>query len=165
MSHSLSFSLDIGNLEQTEKLGGFIGQFCGGGETIYLTGALGAGKTTLTQSIGSGLRIEKLITSPTFIIAKEYLSQNGIILLHADMYRCTSIEDLISTGIIESIGQKQTVTVIEWPEKIIELESYPHIHINLETRRERRKLSISLDGKNVSNARLFEGLTDEYTLH
>ena len=165
MSHSSSFSLDIADLKQTEKLGNFIGKFCNGGETIYLTGDLGMGKTTITQSIAKGMRIAKIVTSPTFLIAKEYLTKHGLLLLHADMYRATSIDDLTSVGITDLIGQKDTVTIVEWPEKIDRLKNYPHVHFYLEVSEGRRHLSVKLHGGNKSNTHLYKRVRDEYFIY
>src|SRR3984893_16414112 len=40
------------------------------GDLVILTGPLGAGKTTLVQGIGEGLRVRGPVTSPTFVIAR-----------------------------------------------------------------------------------------------
>ena len=55
------------------------------GDLIILEGPLGAGKTRLAQSIGKGLLVKSEITSPTFVIAKNYLGRTPFI--HADAYR------------------------------------------------------------------------------
>ena len=55
------------------------------GDLIILEGPLGAGKTRLAQSIGKGLLVKNEITSPTFVIAKNYLGRTPFI--HADAYR------------------------------------------------------------------------------
>ena len=49
--------IQLNNLLDTEKLGRFLGETAGPGETICLDGDLGAGKTTLVQAIARGLEV------------------------------------------------------------------------------------------------------------
>ena len=58
--------------QQTQKIGYELAQTLKGGEVICLYGDLGYGKTTFTQGIAKGLGIEKRITSPTFVIVRQY---------------------------------------------------------------------------------------------
>ena len=92
-----------------------------GGETIGLIGNLGAGKTIFTKGIAIKLGIEKNITSPTFVLMKIYPvnSQKQIkFLVHIDAYRIKSANDLIAIGANEHFDQPDTVTIIEWADKI-----------------------------------------------
>ncbi len=165
MSSHSSFSLNNTKIEQTHNLGSFIGSHCHGGETILLSGELGSGKTTLTQSIAKSLGVKKQVTSPTFIIAKEYNANYDKILLHCDMYRATTIEDLLSIGILEQLGDESIVTIIEWPEKVSVLEKAPHIHINIEQENSERKFIVSHHGTEDNNQSLYRDLKNEYTTH
>jgi len=80
------------------------------GDLIILEGPLGAGKTRLAQSIGKGLLVKSEITSPTFVIAKNYQGRTPFI--HADAYRLLDspiggLQDL-------DLDTENSVTVIEW---------------------------------------------------
>ncbi len=83
------------------------------GDLVVLTGPLGAGKTTLVQGIGEGLRIRGPVTSPTFVIARVHPSlAGGPALVHADAYRLASpaeVDDLDLDASLET-----SVTVVEW---------------------------------------------------
>ena len=58
------------------------------GDLVVLTGALGAGKTTLAQGIGDGLQVRGPVTSPTFVIARVHPSlTGGPALVHASVIR------------------------------------------------------------------------------
>lgn len=96
-----------------------------GGDVLCLYGELGAGKTTLVKGIAEGLGIKKTIKSPTFTLMNVYevRSQKPIAnsLVHIDTYRLKSEEDLYEIGAEDYIGAPDTVTVIEWPEKIKKL--------------------------------------------
>ena len=83
------------------------------GDLVILSGALGAGKTTLVQGIGEGLGVRGPVTSPTFVIARVHPSMTGgPDLVHADAYRLASpaeVDDLDLDATVDS-----SVTVIEW---------------------------------------------------
>ena len=80
------------------------------GDLIILEGPLGVGKTRLAQSIGKGLLVKSEITSPTFVIAKNYLGRTPFI--HADAYR---LLDSPTGGLQDlDLDTENSVTVVEW---------------------------------------------------
>lgn len=90
------------------------------GTTICLWGDLAAGKTTFTQGLAERLGIKRL-TSPTFIIMREYpVIDNPYIktLHHLDLYRLSSTSDIKAFDIDELISDPSNLVVIEWPEKL-----------------------------------------------
>jgi len=94
-----------------------------GREIIGLIGELGAGKTIFTKGLASGLGIKKNITSPTFVLMKVYpvkTQKHSTIksLVHLDAYRIKHAEELIAVGIKDYLNRPDTVTVIEWADKI-----------------------------------------------
>ncbi len=92
-----------------------------GGEVLALIGGLGSGKTTFTQYLAKHLSIKNPVTSPTFIIMNRYtgiLNQNKFFFFHLDLYRTSSYEEVLALGITEIWGRPDTITVIEWAEKI-----------------------------------------------
>ncbi|PLR81869.1 tRNA (adenosine(37)-N6)-threonylcarbamoyltransferase complex ATPase subunit type 1 TsaE [Bacillus canaveralius] len=91
--------------EFSKQLGGLLQP----GDVIVLEGDLGAGKTTFTKGLASGLGITRTVNSPTFTIIKEY--QGRIPLYHMDVYRVENeFEDLGFDEYFEGDG----VTVVEW---------------------------------------------------
>jgi len=83
------------------------------GDLVILSGALGAGKTTLVQGIGEGLGVRGPVTSPTFVIARVHPSlAGGPDLVHADAYRLASPAEVDDLDLDESMAS--SVTVIEW---------------------------------------------------
>lgn len=89
-----------------------------GGDIVLLQGELGAGKTTLSKGIALGLGIADEIVSPTFTLMNIY--EDGK-LVHIDTYRLEDEEDLIEIGVEDYLGQANTITIVEWPEKIKKL--------------------------------------------
>ena len=99
------------------ELGAAIAKKLQAGDLIVLSGDLGAGKTALTQGIGSALGIND-ITSPTFVISRVH--KGKIPLIHVDAYRLMGnknanfeFDDLdLDTSI------KDAITVIEWGDSV-----------------------------------------------
>lgn len=121
-------------LEETKEFGIKLGKLLKSGDIVCLNGNLGAGKTTLSKSIGLGLGVEDYITSPTFNLINEY--QGRLTMYHFDVYRLENVDDLYDLGFDEYF-YGQGVCIIEWAEKIepvipeerivLEMESGDHI--------------------------------------
>lgn len=107
--------------EQTKLIGEKIAKSLKGGDILSLRGDLGAGKTVLTRGICAGLGIKKGVKSPTFTIMNVYsVSKHKNIkrICHIDAYRLTGPRDLEAIGAEEYFQDKETVSLIEWGEKI-----------------------------------------------
>jgi tRNA threonylcarbamoyladenosine biosynthesis protein TsaE len=92
-----------------------------GGEIIGLIGNLGAGKTVFTKGLAAGLGIKKNVASPTFVLMKAYpVAGHKQIkwLVHFDAYRVKTAGDLSAIGAKEYFNRPDTVSVIEWADKI-----------------------------------------------
>jgi len=109
---------------------------------VLLKGDLGAGKTTLTKGIISGLGAarEEDVTSPTFNLVHEFRIQNsgtsganaGVCkVYHVDLYRIDSFHDLESLGIEDALSEK-AIVIIEWPERFTFRTDWPTIEIHLD---------------------------------
>ena len=85
-----------------------------------LMGELGSGKTTFVQGFLRGLGIKKKITSPTFVIAKNYKlkTKNYKQTYHIDCYRIKKADELLKLGLREVLENPQNIVLIEWAEKI-----------------------------------------------
>lgn len=102
--------IEIHSKLETEAFGLKLGSLLNEGMCITLSGDLGAGKTTLTKSIGKAIGVTKTINSPTFTILKIY--HGKFPLYHIDAYRLEGIDqDLGFEEFIEGDG----VCIIEWP--------------------------------------------------
>jgi tRNA threonylcarbamoyladenosine biosynthesis protein TsaE len=89
------------------------------GDLLVLTGELGAGKTTLTQGLGEGLKVRGPITSPTFVIARVHPSlSGGPALVHVDAYRLGGFAELDDLDLDAAL--EESVTVVEWGEGLVE---------------------------------------------
>jgi tRNA threonylcarbamoyladenosine biosynthesis protein TsaE len=103
--------------EAMRELGRRLAAVLRAGDLVLLSGPLGAGKTTLTQGLGDGLKVRGPITSPTFVIARVHPSlAGGPALVHADAYRLGGIDELDDLD----LDLQDAVTVVEWGEDIAE---------------------------------------------
>lgn len=81
-------SRDVATAEDMRQLGKQLGEVLQAGTVVVLSGPLGAGKTTLTQGLASGLGVKGRVQSPTFTIVRTHRAgQRGVGLLHMDAYR------------------------------------------------------------------------------
>lgn len=87
---------------------------------VCLHGDLGAGKTTMTQFFGKLLGVSEIITSPTFVIKKSYITSHNLFnqLVHIDAYRLENEKNLDVFQFNQDITTPNTLIVIEWPELI-----------------------------------------------
>ncbi len=114
---------------------------------ITFKGDLGAGKTTLIQSLGQKLGIGRM-TSPTFTIIKEYLLTPSphlpfTNLYHVDLYRLTSTEAVLDLGLKELWSNPQDLLLIEWPE-LIENLLPQHLQVNIKNLgQDKRQITIT----------------------
>lgn len=84
--------------------------------TIYLSGGLGAGKTTFISRFCAHYLIEHT-SSPTFAIHNRYESEAAVV-DHFDLYRLESEEDLQAAGFYDLMNENADFKIIEWPERI-----------------------------------------------
>lgn len=110
-----------------------------GGEILALEGDLGSGKTTFTKGLAEGLKVLDTITSPTFVLLKDYpakIDKKEIEFVHVDAYRVEMIEDIKSIGIEDFLDRDDVILVIEWADKIFEILPKNHFKMKFETRDE-----------------------------
>lgn len=99
--------------EETKQLAKKLANLLQPGDVVTLEGDLGAGKTTFTQGLARGLKVEGVVSSPTFTIIKEY--EGKFPLYHMDAYRLEHSEEDI--GFIEYF-EGNGISVVEWPQFI-----------------------------------------------
>lgn len=125
------FACQLTDLAQTEALGEALGKHLKAGDLVILTGALGAGKTTLTQSLGAGLNVREGIISPTFVLARQHPSlADGPTLIHVDAYRLKDQNDVDTLDLESTLAE--SVTVVEWGQGKVEHLTDSRLEITLD---------------------------------
>lgn len=85
------------------------------GMAIFLSGDLGAGKTTLARGVLRGLGHAGRVKSPTFSLVEVY-KLSSLYFYHFDFYRFGHPDEWRATGLHEHFNAA-TVCLVEWPEK------------------------------------------------
>ena len=98
------------------------------GDTVLLTGDLGAGKSVLARGIARGMGVEGPMPSPTFTLMIPY-AVDGRKLYHFDLYRISDPDEYYAAGLDEFVGG-DGVAVVEWPE-MAGLEPEPALRVRL----------------------------------
>lgn len=98
---------------------------------VLLSGDLGAGKTTLTKGIASGLHAakEEDVTSPTFTLVHRYEGEARV--YHVDLYRIGDAHDFETLG-LEDVFSENAIVLVEWPERMAVRTEWPIMRIHLE---------------------------------
>ncbi len=99
-----------------------------------LEGELGAGKTTFIQGFAKVLKIKQKITSPTFVLIKNYklLTTHYSLLFHIDAFRLKDWHDLVSLGIKDIFANPGNIVLIEWAERVQPILPKKRIKIHID---------------------------------
>lgn len=100
---------------ETEELAAQIAEKLMPGTVIAFFGGMGMGKTAFTRGLARGLGIDSHVSSPTFAIVNDYGGNPPLV--HFDMYRVTSWEDLYTTGFYDYMDMG-AILAVEWSENI-----------------------------------------------
>ena len=111
---------------ETKELAKRISSKLNNGDIIVLSGDLGSGKTKFTEGILSYFGLENEISSPTFTIVNEYISEN-INIYHFDVYRLSDVDEFYAIGGEEYFSKG--ICIIEWGEIIEEILPKDYIKI------------------------------------
>ena len=128
---SRSLTLTTHSAAETQALAGQLAQDVQAGDVLWLSGVLGAGKTTFTQGLGRGLQVGVPISSPTFVLVREY--QGRLPLFHIDLYRLDEQRDILNLGLRDYLDG-DGVCVVEWSERFAGGQMLPGLHIIIEPR-------------------------------
>ena len=103
---------------QTLALGLALGSELRGGDFLALSGPLGAGKTQLVKGLALGLGVpeDEPVTSPTYVLIREYAGR--VTLYHVDAYRLSGTSELLDLGLEEIAAEPDAVVVVEWADRV-----------------------------------------------
>lgn len=100
--------------QATAALAAAIAPHLGPGFVFFLSGDLGAGKTTFARALLRVLGYPGRVRSPTFTLVETY-TLSKFDLYHFDFYRFSSSDEWRDAGFDEHVGGK-AAAIIEWPE-------------------------------------------------
>ena len=112
MGRALPVPIEVPTAEAMQNLGERLAHILKAGDVLVATGELGAGKTTLTQGLASGLGVSGAVISPTFVLARVHPGDGGPNLVHVDAYRLSSPAELEDLDLETSLAD--SITLVEW---------------------------------------------------
>ncbi|SEK29803.1 tRNA (adenosine(37)-N6)-threonylcarbamoyltransferase complex ATPase subunit type 1 TsaE [Nitrosovibrio tenuis] len=118
MHHSdhVHFTHHLSGEAATLALGAEIATGLHPGLIIFLSGNLGAGKTTLVRGILRGLGYKEKVKSPTYNLIEVY-KISKLYLYHFDFYRFENPHEWEEAGFREYFNT-DSICVVEWAEKV-----------------------------------------------
>ena len=140
--------IDISSEETTRELAKNFSNYLKGGEIIFLYGEMGVGKTTFVKYLINQLLVKKNlqtteVTSPTFNLLNEYEVDN-LIIKHYDLFRLKNESEIKNLDLFEQ--NKNTITLIEWPELIEKENVKKTIDLFFNYENELNNRSVKIDG-------------------
>ncbi|MFN3405734.1 MAG: tRNA (adenosine(37)-N6)-threonylcarbamoyltransferase complex ATPase subunit type 1 TsaE [Cytophagaceae bacterium] len=135
MTKAVSGKLELrsSSPEDLDAVSQSIIRFAGKETIILFNGPMGVGKTTLIKSLCKELGVIDNVSSPTFSIVNEYVTENGEQVFHFDFYRIKDEREAMDLGVDEYFysGSK---CFIEWASQIPTLipEHFVEVNISLE---------------------------------
>jgi len=145
-----SSKIDITLEKDTESVSQKISNYLTKGDSVFLYGEIGVGKTTFIRHLINYLQNKQNykiteIPSPTFNIVHEY-KIDELIICHYDLYRVKSAMELKNIGLFEN--KKDSIIFVEWPEIITEKpKNRIELFFNYEENLSKRSLVISSNYK------------------
>ena len=128
MQGSVTTFLSSDSPDRTCAIAQRVGAVLSPGDTLLMTGDIGAGKTHFARClIQSLLKIPEDVPSPTYTLVQTYPGRTGEIWL-ADLYRLGDPNDVFELGLIDAF--ENAICLVEWPDRLGELA--PHGALALE---------------------------------
>ncbi len=112
--HIFQAVFPLPDMGATTRLGARIASHLRPGDTVALSGDLGAGKTTLARAILTSLGVAENVPSPTFTLVQSY-ETSKLSVSHYDLYRLKSAREMEELGLEEALDTG--AALIEWPER------------------------------------------------
>ena len=125
----------------TLALGAALAQGLRPGMVFYLSGDLGAGKTTLVRGVLRALGVTERVKSPTFTLLELY-TISSLYLYHFDFYRFNHSDEWVDAGFREHFNS-ESVCLVEWPEKAGGQLPAPDVRIEMVVDGSGRSVTIS----------------------
>ena len=128
---------------ETENFASEFAKQIKGGTVIAFYGGLGVGKTAFTRGLAKGMGIDADVSSPTFAIVNDYGGKPPLV--HFDMYKVESWDDLYSSGFFDYLDMG-AVLAVEWSENIENALPENTVRITIEKGKEENERIITVEG-------------------
>ena len=136
-----SFNKRVMSEPEMLEIAGKLGALLKARGVVYLSGDLGAGKTTFCRGILRAYGYDGAVKSPTFTLVEPYDLQWGQV-YHFDLYRIADPEELEFLG-IEDYLEGGHLCLIEWSERGQGFLPEADIIVNIDVDKSERQLGIT----------------------
>ena len=136
------------SVSDTEAIAEKLGRVLKSGNVVAYFGGLGMGKTAFTRGLAKGMGIKADVSSPTFAIVNDYGGNPPLV--HFDMYKVESWNDLYSSGFFDYLDMG-AVLAVEWSENIENALPDDTIRVTIEQGDSPEKRIITIEGINDEN--------------
>ena len=136
------------SVSETEAFAEKIGQQVKAGTVIAYFGGLGMGKTAFTRGLARGMGIRTDVSSPTFAIVNDYGGNPPLV--HFDMYKVESWDDLYSSGFFDYLDMG-AVLAVEWSENIENALPENTVRVTIEQGESPEERIITIEGIDDEN--------------
>ena len=134
------------SVSETEAFAEKIGQQVKAGTVIAYFGGLGMGKTAFTRGLARGMGIKEDVSSPTFAIVNDYGGNPPLV--HFDMYKVESWDDLYSSGFFDYLDMG-AVLAVEWSENIENALPENTVRVTIEKGEDENSRIITVEGLDI----------------
>ncbi len=136
-----------------ERLASQFAAMLGRGDTVFLKGDLGAGKSTFARALIRAIaqEWELEVPSPTFPLLISYQTDRFDI-AHYDLYRLSDPGEVEELGLYDQLGTH--LTLIEWPEQLGAHQIHDRLDVLLEEDEGGASRNLSLKGYGKGAAKL-----------
>lgn len=134
------------SVDETEKLAEAIGAKLTPGTVVAFFGGLGMGKTAFTRGIARGMNHHCAVSSPTFAIVNDYGGNPPLV--HFDMYKVDSWEDLYASGFFDYCDMG-AVLAVEWSENIENALPENTVRVTIEPGEKENERMITVEGMDI----------------
>lgn len=124
-------NIQIGSDEEMVLIGQTVGRRLRDSQVIELIGDVGAGKTTFTKGLASGMGITDTVQSPTFTLSRVYKASDDMELRHYDFYRINEA-GVMGYEIDEASSGDKVVVVVEWSSVVEGLLPSDRLQVHIE---------------------------------
>ncbi|WP_103334980.1 tRNA (adenosine(37)-N6)-threonylcarbamoyltransferase complex ATPase subunit type 1 TsaE [Pseudotabrizicola formosa] len=145
MCQSTRLQVFLPSEDATDSLGRLLAGHLVPGDTLLLTGPIGAGKSHLSRAfIRARLNRMEDVPSPTFTLVQTYEDAAGDI-WHADLYRLSHPDEVLELGLEDAMST--AICLIEWPDRLGRHLPQSAIHLTLTPQAQGRLAEFVFQGR------------------
>lgn len=159
MQDLVTISFPLPSDSATDALGRALARHLAKGDTVLLSGPVGAGKSHLARAfIRARLGRQEEVPSPTFTLVQTYTHPDGDI-WHSDLYRLSHPDEVIELGLDEAF--ETAICLVEWPDRLGTLAPPTAIRVILSYDGDGRRAELSFCGRPLLAEYLKRAMQDD----